>query len=140
MPPNLTHPVVQAMACFDCTTSRGTVIKCIVMEHMPHCLTNLIAHHQPFTNTCIGVRNLVHISRQLISAVAFMHENGHVHCDIKPQNILYRNDDSKVDIRLADFGSCTTDGNEVNEYIVTRPYRPPEVRRSGSGDAAHALG
>ena len=29
--------------------------------------------------------------------------------------------------RLADFGSCTTDGHEVNEYIVTRPYRPPEV-------------
>ena len=65
--------------------AQGAVIKCIVMEHMPHCLTNLIAAHQPFTNTCIGVRNLVHISRQLISAVAFLHEHGHVHCDIKPQ-------------------------------------------------------
>ena len=119
--------IIKARDCFDCTTSRGTVIKCIVMEYMPHCLTNLIAAHQPFTNTCIGVRNLVHISRQLISAVAFLHENGHVHCDIKPQNILYSNDDSKIDIRLADFGSCTTDGHEVNEYIVTRPYRPPEV-------------
>jgi serine/threonine protein kinase len=28
--------------------------------------------------------------RQLISAVAFLHEHGHVHCDIKPQNILYQ--------------------------------------------------
>jgi serine/threonine protein kinase len=42
------------------------------------------------------------------------------------------NDDSKVEIRLADFGSCTTDGHEVNEYIVTRPYRPPEVSSARS--------
>ena len=60
----------------------------------------------------------------------FLHDHGHVHCDIKPQNILYKqnaSEDGKIEIRLADFGSCIVDTADCNDYIVTRPYRPPEV-------------
>ena len=70
------------------------------------------------------------IAKQLLQAVMFLHDHGHVHCDIKPQNILYKqnaNEDGKIEIRLADFGSCIVDTADCNDYIVTRPYRPPEV-------------
>jgi len=120
------NAIIMPKACFDCVTSLGTIIKCIVMEYKPHCLSSLITC--PSTEQPLGVRHLIHISRQLLSAVAFLENQGHIHCDIKPQNIVYENEDGKLNVRLADFGSCIVEGSGyLNDYIVTRPYRPPEV-------------
>lgn len=79
----------------------------------------------------LGEKWLCSIAKQLLQAVTYLHDHGHVHCDIKPQNILYKSsptEDGKIEIRLADFGSCIVDTGDCNDYIVTRPYRPPEVR------------
>ena len=46
---------------------------------------------------------------QILCGVDFLHSHRIVHRDIKPQNILYKpcpTEDGKLDIRLADFGSC----------------------------------
>lgn len=127
---NQGQTIIQAQECFDCTTARGTVILCIVMEYMPHVLTTLLTAYNPFAAQPLGVRGLTNVTKQLLQAVAFLHDRGHVHCDIKPQNILYKpcpTEDGKLDIRLADFGSCIVATRDQNDYIVTRPYRPPEV-------------
>lgn len=116
--------------CFDCTSPRGTIILCIVMEYLPSVLTALLTAYNPFAAQPLGVRGLTNVAKQLLQAAAFLHERGYVHCDIKPQNILYKpcpSEDGKLDIRLADFGSCIVATRDQNEYIVTRPYRPPEV-------------
>ena len=145
--------IIQVKECFDCRTSRGTVVLCIVMEYVPCVLTTLLTAYNPFAAQPLGIRSLVRpvprrpllslrhpdrgvfvrqtsIAKQLLQAVMFLHDHGHVHCDIKPQNILYKqnaNEDGKIEIRLADFGSCIVDTADCNDYIVTRPYRPPEV-------------
>ncbi len=72
------------------------------------------------------------ITRSLMGALAFIHDAGVVHCDIKPGNILmqYGTDkDLKGDlaVKIADFGSA--------EFMTDRPegargtlyYAPPEL-------------
>ena len=46
-------------------------------------------------------KNKVRVARRLLSAVAFLHENGIVHRDVKGKNILVSRDGA---VKLADFG------------------------------------
>jgi serine/threonine protein kinase len=55
--------------------------------------------------------------RQLCETLAFVHDKGIVHHDIKPQNILFAADDT---IKLGDFGIANTNAG-------TRIYLAPEV-------------
>ena len=58
------------------------------------------------------------IFRQVVSAVAYMHEQNVVHRDLKLDNILIKNDgESKHTIKLIDFGfatGCLKDEKLVN--------------------------
>lgn len=123
--------IIQVKECFDCRATKSrTVVLCIVMEYVPSVLTTLLTAYNPFAAQPLGIRSLTSIAKQLLQAVSYLHDHGHVHCDIKPQNILYNSsstEDGKIEIRLADFGSCIVDTGDCNDYIVTRPYRPPEV-------------
>ncbi len=49
----------------------------------------------------IGFENAFEILSQLLDAVAYAHDAGVIHCDIKPENILLFEDNQ---VRLADFG------------------------------------
>ncbi len=44
------------------------------------------------------------IIRDVISAVRYLHKNGIVHCDIKPENILCKTKTWPLNIKLCDFG------------------------------------
>ncbi|OHS99053.1 CMGC family protein kinase [Tritrichomonas foetus] len=66
------------------------------------------------------------IMKQLMQALAFIHQNGVSHCDVKPDNILYGEENSD-DILLIDFGSATTNGAGQGQYIQSRFYRSFEV-------------
>ncbi|KAK3748050.1 hypothetical protein RRG08_029900 [Elysia crispata] len=61
---------------------------------------------------------------QLVKAVEHMHRNGIFHRDVKPENILVKEDV----LKLADFGSCRSvySKQPYTEYISTRWYRAPE--------------
>ena len=49
----------------------------------------------------IGVEKTLHFAKQMIAAVAYAHDYGIIHCDIKPENfILFKGDT----LKLADFG------------------------------------
>lgn len=68
------------------------------------------------------------IVRQIISAVAHLHDNGIAHRDLKPQNLLCAGVDGD-DIRMADFGlSKMFDNGEYLETCCGSPeYVAPEV-------------
>ncbi|XP_052769135.1 MAPK/MAK/MRK overlapping kinase-like isoform X2 [Mya arenaria] len=61
---------------------------------------------------------------QLCKSVDHMHRNGIFHRDVKPENILIKEDL----LKLADFGSCRSiySKQPYTEYISTRWYRAPE--------------
>lgn len=47
-----------------------------------------------------------------------------IHCDIKPENILLKNE-NRSGIRLIDFGSACYTNRRIHHYIQSRFYRSP---------------
>ena len=77
--------------------------------------------HTYFTSDCIA--SLCH---QMCSALAFLHENGIVHCDVKTDNVCILSTSRKM-FKLIDFGSAVMNNDPRNSYVQSRPYRAPEV-------------
>jgi calcium-dependent protein kinase len=76
------------------------------------------------------------IMRQLLSAVAYCHENGVIHRDLKPENILIESSEEKdkefFQIKVIDFGTCEIlKKKKLTEQIGTSFYIAPEVLKNG---------
>jgi len=69
------------------------------------------------------------ILRQLFSAVGYMHKNGFVHCDLKPDNFLFKSKSEDSIIKIIDFGMAKH--VKPNEYYHrqcgTFYYKAPEI-------------
>jgi serine/threonine protein kinase len=46
------------------------------------------------------------LARQLIDGIAYCHDHGIAHCDLKPGNVLFRDAERSV-LKITDFGLCT---------------------------------
>ena len=89
-----------------------------------------------YKGLCISkVRDLLY---QLVIAIRVIHQNGVIHCDIKPENILIKdyhqvNNTLKChnkninNLILIDFGSACFTKHVSYPYIQSRFYRSPEV-------------
>jgi calcium/calmodulin-dependent protein kinase I len=65
---------------------------------------------------------------QILSAVAYMHENGVVHRDLKPENLLYHTTDDDSKIMISDFGLAKMEGSGIMKSCCGTPtYVAPEV-------------
>lgn len=120
---------------------KGNLFLCL--EYVPHDLTGILDIAYQFTEVQIKC-----IFRQLLDALAYMHEQKYVHRDIKSSNILL---DSHFRVKLADFGLARSleppileqmhDRNsssssyssqqqsqlELTNKVITLWYRPPEI-------------
>ena len=80
------------------------------------------------------------IIRQIINGVDYLHDFGVVHCDIKPENILCKNHQWPLQVKLCDFGLANfydkrntssmtamigTPGYVAPEVVKKEPYGPP---------------
>ncbi|GER50967.1 kinase family protein [Striga asiatica] len=72
------------------------------------------------------LRNLQIITRQILEALAYLHDLGIIHCDLKPENILIKSYKT-CEIKVIDFGSSCFETDELSLYVQSRSYRAPEV-------------
>ncbi|XP_045631388.1 MAPK/MAK/MRK overlapping kinase isoform X1 [Ursus americanus] len=72
----------------------------------------------------LSEKKIMHYMYQLCKSLDHMHRNGIFHRDVKPENILIKQDV----LKLGDFGSCRSvySKQPYTEYVSTRWYRAPE--------------
>lgn len=69
-----------------------------------------------------------HLIRQVLEAVAYMHDKGVVHRDLKPENLLFFSPDDDSKIMISDFGLSKMEGaKEMATACGTPGYVAPEV-------------
>lgn len=100
----------------------------IVMEYVRGAtLKQYIQQYAP-----LPVEQALRIMDQLTSAIAHAHENGIIHRDIKPQNILL---DEDGNVKVTDFGIAVamsgTTITQTNSVLGSVHYLSPEQARGG---------
>ena len=75
---------------------------------------------------------LSHVLGQLASAVAYLHDNQVIHCDLKCSNMMITSNRRAV---LLDLGLAIRAGQE-NRLVGTLQYMAPEIIRGGSASFA----
>ncbi|KAH0460578.1 hypothetical protein IEQ34_011241 [Dendrobium chrysotoxum] len=118
---------------------------CIVCEKLGPSLYDFLRKNKysPFP-----VELVREFGRQLLEAVAYMHDLRLIHTDLKPENILlvsseyikvptckrYSQDEIQFRclpkssaIKLIDFGSTAFENHDHNSIVSTRHYRAPEI-------------
>uniref|UniRef100_H3AT43 Calcium/calmodulin-dependent protein kinase type IV n=1 Tax=Latimeria chalumnae TaxID=7897 RepID=H3AT43_LATCH len=74
-------------------------------------------------------KDAAHVVKQILEAVAYLHENGVVHRDLKPENLLYADLSADAPLKIADFGLSKIVDDQVTMKTVcgTPGYCAPEI-------------
>lgn len=79
---------------------------------------------------CLPEGKAMEITRSLMMAVSYLHENNIVHRDIKPENILFESNCEGASIKLIDFGLSRFHSDTdvlMRAQVGTYYYMSPEV-------------
>lgn len=105
----------------------------IVMEYLNgQTLSELLKNVRPLPEP-----DAVKIAGHICTALTYMHQNGVIHRDLKPQNIMLCNDGT---IRIMDFGIARAQNSRRLTFVGFTPtmgtpdYMAPEQVRGGRGD------
>ena len=103
----------------------------ISMEYMSGGkLTDLITRNETFSD-----EDVAYVAKTLCSALAYLHERGLLHRDIKSDNVLIDKTTGKLALADFGFGADLTDGRKFRETVVGTPYwMAPEVIRGDPYD------
>ena len=112
--------IIQARACFV-HKQHGFLVMPLFAQDL---LTKIMDENG------LGERNTMNLFKQICEGVQQCHEKNIAHLDLKPDNILYSNNDEKV--YICDFGNSYQFENENDEVNIGRRgtvlYSAPEVK------------
>lgn len=95
----------------------------IVMEYIDGCsLMDFLSEH----NNKLTVKETLDLVEPIINSLSILHNNGIIHRDISPDNIMI---DKQGNIKLIDFGSAkniTVLSSKSNSIQLKHGYAPPE--------------
>ena len=96
----------------------------IVMEYLKgHDLGKLISLKN---YTDFNENQMEQVIHQLLKALSFIHSKNIIHCDIKPENILFSDKRNLFSLKLIDFGLATFSEQHKNK-AGTPVYMSPEM-------------
>ncbi len=87
---------------------------------------NLYALIKKHSYTGFSVRVVKKIAHSILKCLDGLSKNKIIHCDIKPENILLKQQ-GHSGIKVIDFGSSCFENQTIYSYIQSRYYRAPEV-------------
>lgn len=92
----------------------------IVMPLLPNCLRNELDAHP----RGLSLARIAMVFNQLAAGLSVAHEQGIIHCDLKPGNILI---DKNGNVRISDFGLAQIASAQMDDPLQGTPaYSAPE--------------
>lgn len=104
----------------------------LVMAYMPG---GPLSHRIAAYRGGLPLTDVVHITAEVASALDYAHEQGIVHRDVKPSNVLL---DERGHAYLSDFGIAQLAGDELESILPpgTYEYMAPELAESNTANPA----
>jgi dual specificity tyrosine-phosphorylation-regulated kinase 2/3/4 len=115
---SLVHHIVKIYETFEYRSFMGFVFEVLSL--------NLYAGLKASKFQGLEKGRLRSVIRQLADSLNYIHDLGLVHCDVKPENLLWTTS-RKTAVKLIDFGCCCYAEHTRFSYIQSRFYRAPEV-------------
>lgn len=109
---------------FDSVLMDAGKLGVLVMDHGGDSLEALLDN-----KTKLSVYDEMRIAQQLSGALAFVHDCGIAHQDLKPQNVLVGGPGEAIHVTLIDFGAAFVDADKETCDVAdtgTREYWSPE--------------
>ncbi|GMT23739.1 hypothetical protein PFISCL1PPCAC_15036, partial [Pristionchus fissidentatus] len=97
--------------------------KCITFELLSINLYELIKKNKFQGFSLQLVRKFAY---SMLQCLELLNTNNLIHCDLKPENVLLKQQ-GRSGIKVIDFGSSCFDDQRIYTYIQSRFYRAPEV-------------
>lgn len=111
---DLSSPYILEVYCYNLDKNE------YIMEYMDYTLDGYIAAH----NSTLTIIQRKGIAQQILRAFDYLHSKGHLHRDISPKNILIKEYDDTLVVKLSDFGlvkipdsTLTTVNTEFKGYF-----------------------
>nr|XP_012802854.2 sperm motility kinase Z-like [Jaculus jaculus] len=117
--PSITHPNIVKL--FQLVETEENLY--LVLEYCP---VQLLEH--VYSKGCLQEEEARGIFRQVVDALAYCHDQGIAHLDIKPDNVML---DESGKVTLIDFGTATRvcPGQRLTRHCGAILFSPPEVMR-----------
>lgn len=87
-------------------------------------------------NCSVNIEEALAIFKQILKGVQYIHSQGLIHRDLKPQNILFDSKGSRV--KLGDFGLATMSSEEIGQDLGSPRWRQSSGHTQGVGTCLYA--